>query len=236
MAPVERRDVRARAPVAVHHAGRPAALQAAAAARRGCAWAPPWSASSGWRTTARRTSARPPGRGSRSGWARRPTARSGARCCAASSAPGPTRSPWSGSGTSCGCGAGRTRARRSSAIPIGSWQPLLEALRSRIEANGGRVLIDRPAIRISHDLEVTFGASDSFRAGHDPRRVRDRRRGALRPRARHRPQRHLRPAHRPAGAADRVLRGALPAARARPPVLRRTTGPTWPTASCRSWA
>jgi protoporphyrinogen oxidase len=54
--------------------------------------------------------------------------------------------------------------------PVGSWELLLEALRSRIEASGGRVLIDRPATRISSDLEVTFGAPGSFRAGHDPRR------------------------------------------------------------------
>ena len=53
--------------------------------------------------------------------------------------------------------------------PTGSWQPLLEALRDRIEANGGRVLIDRPAVRIAPDLEVTYGAPGSFRAGHDPR-------------------------------------------------------------------
>ena len=32
---------------------------------------------------------------------------------------------------------------------------------------------------------------------------------------------------------DRVLRGAVPGARARPPVPRPTTGPTWPTTSCR---
>ena len=53
--------------------------------------------------------------------------------------------------------------------PTGSWQPLLEALRDRIEVRGGRVLIDRPAVRIAPDLEVTFGAPGSFRAGHDPR-------------------------------------------------------------------
>ena len=53
--------------------------------------------------------------------------------------------------------------------PAGSWQPLLEALRERIEGRGGRVLIDRPAVRIEPGLEVTFGAPGSFRAGHDPR-------------------------------------------------------------------
>jgi protoporphyrinogen oxidase len=54
--------------------------------------------------------------------------------------------------------------------PVGSWEPLFEALRERIEAGGGRVLIDRPAVRIALGLEVTFGAPGSFRAGHDPRR------------------------------------------------------------------
>ena len=53
--------------------------------------------------------------------------------------------------------------------PAGSWEPLFEALRSRIEARGGRVLLDRPAVRIARDLEVTYGARSSFRAGHDPR-------------------------------------------------------------------
>jgi protoporphyrinogen oxidase len=54
--------------------------------------------------------------------------------------------------------------------PVGSWEPLLEALRRSIEARGGRVLVDRPAVRIAPDLEVTFGVPGSFRAGHDPRR------------------------------------------------------------------
>jgi protoporphyrinogen oxidase len=53
--------------------------------------------------------------------------------------------------------------------PKGSWEPMFRALQQRIEARGGRVLIDRPAIRISRELEVTFGAPGSFRSGHDPR-------------------------------------------------------------------
>jgi protoporphyrinogen oxidase len=53
--------------------------------------------------------------------------------------------------------------------PAGSWQPLFEALRSRIEGRGGRVLIDRPAVRVSRELELAFGAPGSFRSGHDPR-------------------------------------------------------------------
>jgi protoporphyrinogen oxidase len=54
--------------------------------------------------------------------------------------------------------------------PPGSWEPMFHALEHSIEAHGGRVLIDRPAIRIDPGFEVTYGATGSFRAGHDPRR------------------------------------------------------------------
>jgi protoporphyrinogen oxidase len=54
--------------------------------------------------------------------------------------------------------------------PRRSWELLFEVLRRSIEAGGGRVLIDRPAVRIAPGLEVAFGAPGSFRAGHDPRR------------------------------------------------------------------
>jgi protoporphyrinogen oxidase len=54
--------------------------------------------------------------------------------------------------------------------PPGSWEPMFAALRERIEARGGRVLIDRPAIRVEPGFEVNYGAPGSFRAGHDPRR------------------------------------------------------------------
>jgi protoporphyrinogen oxidase len=54
--------------------------------------------------------------------------------------------------------------------PPGSWEPMFHALEHSIEAHGGRVLIDRPAIRIEPGFEVTYGATGSFRAGHDPRR------------------------------------------------------------------
>jgi protoporphyrinogen oxidase len=56
--------------------------------------------------------------------------------------------------------------------PRDSWEVLLQTLRDRIEAGGGRVLIDRPAARIAPDGDgwtVTPGAPDSFRRGHDPR-------------------------------------------------------------------
>jgi protoporphyrinogen oxidase len=52
--------------------------------------------------------------------------------------------------------------------PRRSWEPLFAALSGSIEADGGRVLIDRPAVRIAPGLEVTAGAPGSFRAGHDP--------------------------------------------------------------------
>jgi protoporphyrinogen oxidase len=54
--------------------------------------------------------------------------------------------------------------------PPGSWESMFHALEHSIEAHGGRVLIDRPAIRIEPGFEVTYGATGSFRAGHDPRR------------------------------------------------------------------
>jgi protoporphyrinogen oxidase len=53
--------------------------------------------------------------------------------------------------------------------PRRSWEPLFEALRRAIEAGGGRVLIDRPGVRIAPGFEVTAGAAGSFRSGHDPR-------------------------------------------------------------------
>ncbi|MBI5105932.1 MAG: NAD(P)/FAD-dependent oxidoreductase [Solirubrobacterales bacterium] len=53
--------------------------------------------------------------------------------------------------------------------PMPNFEPLYVALRDRIEANGGRVMIDRPAARISKDLVITPGAPQSFRRGLDPR-------------------------------------------------------------------
>lgn len=56
--------------------------------------------------------------------------------------------------------------------PRGSWQPLLERLRDRIQAAGGRVLIDRPAASVAARdgrFELRFGAPGSFRRGLDPR-------------------------------------------------------------------
>ena len=56
--------------------------------------------------------------------------------------------------------------------PGRSWEPLFHELQARIEAQGGRVLIDRPAKRLAHragGFELTAGAPASFRKGHDPR-------------------------------------------------------------------
>ncbi len=57
--------------------------------------------------------------------------------------------------------------------PRGSFEPLLGALARAVEERGGRILIDRPAARLSRDdgaFAVTPGAPGSFRQGHDPRR------------------------------------------------------------------
>jgi protoporphyrinogen oxidase len=53
--------------------------------------------------------------------------------------------------------------------PRRSWEPLFGELRDRIEAAGGRVLIDRPAARLAPGFVVTPGAPGSFRRGLDPR-------------------------------------------------------------------
>ena len=66
-------------------------------------------------------------------------------------------------------------ARRGTELlgyPHGGFQPLFERLRERIEAAGGRVLIDRPAAalrRESDGFRVAAGATGSFSRGHDPR-------------------------------------------------------------------
>jgi protoporphyrinogen oxidase len=53
--------------------------------------------------------------------------------------------------------------------PRRSWEPLFHALARDIEARGGRVLVDRPAVRVDPGFTVTAGAPGSFRRGHDPR-------------------------------------------------------------------
>lgn len=58
--------------------------------------------------------------------------------------------------------------------PRHSWELLYDRLRAEIESAGGRVLIDRPAVRIARaeggeGFDVTPGAPNSFRRGLDPR-------------------------------------------------------------------
>ena len=128
----------------------------------------------------------------------------------------------------------RRRARSGSATRGGSWEPLFDALRARIEARGGRVLIDRPGRAARAD-------SRQLRASPPARRARS---GAGTTRARSTPPASpsattrvlatvpndvfaelLDPARGEIGAdylgrlrGDRVLHRALPAARARPRV------------------
>jgi protoporphyrinogen oxidase len=56
--------------------------------------------------------------------------------------------------------------------PRGSFEAIFQRLQDRIEEQGGRVLIDRPAARLGRDgggFAVWAGAPGSFRRGHDPR-------------------------------------------------------------------
>jgi len=72
---------------------------------------------------------------------------------------------------------GKESRRELLGYPRRSWEPLFGELRRRIEAGGGRVLIDRPVKRLaaapadapSARFEIVAGAPGSFRAGHDPR-------------------------------------------------------------------
>ena len=130
--------------------------------------------------------------------------------------------------------------------PRRSWEPLFAALRERIEAGGGRVLIDRPVKRLSAGFEIVAGAPGLVPLRPRPARVRGRRRsGALRRRRRDRAQRRL-PRH--ARASSLVPEGYLERLAASSTTPRsaccssstaasaRSTGPTSPTRSCRSSA
>jgi protoporphyrinogen oxidase len=64
---------------------------------------------------------------------------------------------------------GDDAAEEKLGYPRHSWELLFEALRDRIEAGGGRVLIDRPAARLGKGFTVVPAAPGSFRRGHDPR-------------------------------------------------------------------
>ena len=67
----------------------------------------------------------------------------------------------------------REAARRELLVyPRRSFEAIFERLRDRIEAQGGRVMIDRPAAiigRADGGFGITPGAPGSFRRGHDPR-------------------------------------------------------------------
>jgi protoporphyrinogen oxidase len=64
---------------------------------------------------------------------------------------------------------GDDAAEEKLGYPKHSWELLFDALRGKIEAGGGRVLIDRPAARVEPGFVITPGAPSSFRKGHDPR-------------------------------------------------------------------
>ena len=67
---------------------------------------------------------------------------------------------------------GSEAAGETLGYPSGTFEQLFVRLRERIEAGGGRVLIDRPAARIDARqgrFVLSTGASGSFRRGHDPR-------------------------------------------------------------------
>jgi protoporphyrinogen oxidase len=56
--------------------------------------------------------------------------------------------------------------------PAPSFEPIWTAMVQRIEAAGGRVLVDRPVARLARagdGFAVTAAAAGAFRAGHDPR-------------------------------------------------------------------
>lgn len=68
---------------------------------------------------------------------------------------------------------GENTRREMLGYPRGGWEPLLRRLAGEIERRGGRVLIDHPAARLERSgdgFRLTAGATDSFRAGRDPRR------------------------------------------------------------------
>jgi protoporphyrinogen oxidase len=67
---------------------------------------------------------------------------------------------------------GKEASQELLGYPRGSWELLLGALQRSIEAQGGRVLIDRPAARLARSgeqIEVTPAVAGSYRHGHDPR-------------------------------------------------------------------
>jgi protoporphyrinogen oxidase len=67
---------------------------------------------------------------------------------------------------------GRDAREERLGYPRDSWEPLFDALARSVQRGGGRVLVDRPAARVSRSgerLRVHAAPPGSFRAGHDPR-------------------------------------------------------------------
>ena len=216
MAAVERGDVRARAPVAVHDAAGPAAVRAAEPGRPGA----------DGRRRARPPAARRPGAVRARHRPRMDRALDGAGAVARGVGPDAARqvrrargrdrdgvaveqAPAAARGGRAR-GAARLPGRLVGAAVRGAARPHRRARRARADRPPGGA--DRAGPR-GHLRRARLVPGRPR-----PARLRAGRRRAVRPRARHRPERRLRPAHRPSGAADRVLRRALPAARARPPV------------------
>ena len=140
-------------------------------------------------------------------------------------------------GADYGAQTGRAReaAARGARLPARQLAAAARAARDEIERHGGRVLIDRPAVRlelVEGGIGVVGGAQDSWRRGHDPRSFEaagpperydavvatvpnDVFMAVLSPELKDRIGR----AYLERLALDRVPHRALPAARARPPVL-----------------
>ena len=132
--------------------------------------------------------------------------------------------------------------------PGRSWEPLFHELQTRIEAGGGRVLIDRPAARLAQrpdGFEVTAGAPGSFRARPRPAGVRGRRQPrrydavvATVPNDVFERMLDLAAARRPtsSGCAASSTTPRSACCSSSTGGSARTTGPTSPTRSCRSSA
>ncbi len=202
VARVDHGDARARPPVAVHHARRPAALRPDVAARARAdgrrrrraaalreqgralravtaqAWIERWMGRAAWREV----------------WGPLLRGKFGPRA-------GDIAMVWLWSKLRLRRGEDASDERLG--YPRSSWEPLLEGLRASIESRGGRVLIDRPAARIApagDGWEVRAGRAGLVPLRARPARLRPRRRArALRPRAGDRAERRLhRSSSRPA--------------------------------------
>ena len=181
---------------------------------------------------------------------RRPGTSCGGRCCGRSSATAPRRSRWCGCGASSRCAASsraRRRAARSSATrgTRGSccWRRWPTRSRQR-----RRVLIDRPVradrarrlrLRGRRPARPARSAAATTRPRFDERRRRERYDAVLSTLPNDiflRLAGHLLARRLPGPpGGHRLLRGAVRPARAPASRSRRSTGPTSPTPTCRSW-